>query len=472
MLTLPVGDLVEVVGGKLVYGSEDTVVNGLAIDSRDVHPGAAFVAFVGQQVDGHSFVAEALAAGARALLLTRLDEEIIHAVESARRPDSSVVVIDDPVAVLGRLAAHHRNRLGCPVVGITGSTGKTTTKDLLEGVLGRSRRVVATEGNRNNEIGLPLTVLAAGVETEVLVLEMAMRGSGQIAELCKIARPTMGLVTNVGETHMELLGSQEAIADAKSELVAAVDEDGVAFLNGDDAWAGLMASRTHARIVTYGMGEACDVRASDVFVETDGRPVFALATPVGSIRPKLAVPGRHNVYNAAAAAAVALEIGVELEEIEQGLCETTLSPMRMELFSTAAGVTVINDAYNASPSSMRAAVSALLDLRVSGLSVAVLGDMAELGSLSELAHFKLGEEVGRSGVDRLVTVGPKALRIAEGARAVGMKPRSVASFEDTSEAADYVSGLSRPGDAVLVKASRVMGLEAVVERLMGTDVQA
>jgi UDP-N-acetylmuramoyl-tripeptide--D-alanyl-D-alanine ligase len=355
------------------------------------------------------------------------------------------------------------------VVGVTGSTGKTTTKDLLAAVLSRVLRVVATQGNMNNEIGAPLTMMRAGVETEAVVVEMAMRGEGQIAELCAMARPTVGLVTNVGETHMELLGSREAIARAKGELVAAVSAGGAVFLNGDDAWSEQLAERSQAPVTTYGLGEGCDVRACDVIVDEEGRPSFALDTPVGRAEATLSVPGRHNAYNAAAAAAVALHLGVSLDDVVEGLREARLSPMRMESFTSADGVTVINDAYNASPTSMRAALAALVDISVSGRHVAVLGDMAELGSLTELAHFKLGEEVGRSDVDVLVTIGEKAEHIADGARTTGLDEAAIHRFGDAEDAAPFVHELVTPSDAVLVKASRVMGLERIVEGLMGTS---
>jgi UDP-N-acetylmuramoyl-tripeptide--D-alanyl-D-alanine ligase len=308
----------------------------------------------------------------------------------------------------------------------------------------------------------------AGAETEVVVVEMAMRGEGQIAHLCGMARPTVGLVTNVGETHIELLGSRDAIAEAKGELVRAVPEDGAVFLNGDDAWSERLRMSARAPVITYGLGEGVDVRACDIEVDQDGHPSFRLETSEGTITPKLAVPGRHNAYNAAAAAAVALYMGVSLEDIANGLASARISPMRMEAFTSAGGVTVINDAYNASPTSMRAALRALLDITVPGRRIAVLGDMAELGSLTELAHFELGEVVGRCGIDVLVTVGEKAARIADGARAGGFDPDRIHRLSAPEEAAALVSKIASSRDAVLVKASRVMGLETIVETLMGT----
>jgi UDP-N-acetylmuramoyl-tripeptide--D-alanyl-D-alanine ligase len=273
----------------------------------------------------------------------------------------------------------------------------------------------------------------------------------------------------VGETHMELLGSREAIAQAKGELVEAVPVEGAVFLNGDDAWSEGLAERSVASVTTYGLGEGCDVRACDVVVDEQGHPSFLLDTPDGEAPAAMSVPGRHNAYNAAAAAAVALHVGISLDDVVAGLGEACLSPMRMESFTSAAGVTVINDAYNASPTSMRAALVALVDVSVPGRHIAVLGDMAELGSLTELAHFKLGEEVGRSDVDVLITVGGKAGRIADGAHTTGLDEEAIHRFDDAERAAPFVEGLVTPSDAVLVKGSRVMGLERVVEGLMGTS---
>lgn len=463
MLTLSVAKLVEVVGGTLLSGDENTMVNGLAIDSRDVGPGAAFVAFGGENADGHDYIAPALAAGARAVLVTRDDEVIRETLLKSRRHDVALVLIEDSTRAVQDLGAYHRERLMCPVVGVTGSTGKTTTKDFLNAVLGRRMRVVATEGNMNNELGVPLTVMRAGADTGVLVVEMAMRGVGQIAHLAEIARPTAGLVTNVGVSHLEVLGSEEAIASAKGELVQVVPGNGRVFLNGDDAWSSTLAAGATAAVVRYGLNDECDVRATDIGLSETGTPIFTLHAREGSVEVELPIPGRHNVYNALAAAAVGLYLEVSLEDIALGLHEATFSAMRMEIFQSATHVTVINDAYNANPTSMRAALEALVDVPAEGRRVAVLGDMAELGSLTELAHFRMGEYVSELGLDALVTVGERAHRIADGALAAGMASSAVRPCVTPDEASEVLDDLLAPGDVVLVKASRVMGLERVVD---------
>lgn len=471
MLTLSVQTLLEVTGGELLAGPVSTMVNGLAIDSRSVHPGAAFVAFHGERADGHSYIGEALAEGARAVLATRDDEEVRAMFDSGARAESALVLVDDAQRAVEALGSWHRERLLCPVIGVTGSVGKTTTKDFLRSVLASAMSVVATAENRNNELGVPLTLMEAGVETEALVVEMAMRGAGQIAHLCEIARPTAGLVTNVGVSHVELLGSEAAIASAKGELVQAIPSTGRVFLNGDDGWTDVLSAASRAPVTRYGLGEHTDVTATDVTLAEDGTPTFTLVAGDRTAEVRLPVPGRHNVYNALAAASVGLFLGLELEVVVGGLENATFTKWRMESFVSAAGLTVVNDAYNANPTSMRAAISALGDIPTRGRRIAVLGDMAELGSLAELAHFQLGGEIAHASVDVLVTVGERARRIAEGAVAAGMDIDMVRPCVTAEEASEVLDDIAEPGDTVLVKASRVMGLESVVEGMIEPRVQ-
>ena len=470
MIAMQASVVARATGGKLVAGSRRALATSVAIDSREVRPGAAFIAFPGERVDGHAFAQEALSRGARVLVLTRDDPEAAAVVEADPRHELALVRVDDATAAVQALAMRHREHLTCPVIGVTGSSGKTTTKDLLRAVLATRLSVVATEGNRNNEIGVPLTLLEAGPATGAVVLEMAMRGHGQIARLCEIGRPTVGLVTNVGQTHIELLGSEQAIASAKAELVRAVPAAGRVFLNGDDEWSRMMEDVAEAPATYYGTAEGVDVRARDVETDPDGRPSFTLDTSSGSVAVALAFPGRHNAYNAAAAAAVGLHLGITLEEIGRGLSEARPSSMRMEVFESAGGVTVINDAYNANPTAMRAALRTLADVESGGRRVAVLGDMAELGSLSELAHFGLGEYAASLPIDRLVVVGEGAGRIADGAVRAGMAETSIVRCATSDEAAEAVGELLLPGDVVLLKASRIMGLERVVEGIINPHV--
>jgi UDP-N-acetylmuramoyl-tripeptide--D-alanyl-D-alanine ligase len=466
MVTMSVARLAELTGGTIVVGSGDAVFTGVGIDSRATPMGGAFFALTGGRTDGNEWVPAAMRAGARVAVVSRWDEEAADKVADAARGETAVVLVGDGAEALRSLAGAHRASLRCPVVAITGSTGKTSTKDFVAAALAGGRVVVATRGNRNNEVGVPLTLLEADRKTDVLVVEMGMRAEGEIATLCALARPTVGIVTNIGQTHIEVLGSEEAIARAKAELVACVPADGMVFLNGDDEASRALERRALAPVTWYGLSEGVDVRAVDISVDEVGRPTFTLVASGLSATTTLPVPGRHNAYNATAAAAVALYLGATLEEIASGLANAMTTDMRMQVFTAAGGVVVVNDAYNASPTSMRAAVATLIDIRARGRRVAVLGDMAELGSLTELAHFSLGEFVARSGIDTLVTVGDRARRIAEGAVAEGMDPSCVRPCAGVDEASEVLDDLLAPGDVVLVKASRCMELERIIEGIL------
>lgn len=467
MVTMSATRLAELTGGEVVYGPADAVFTGVEIDSRAVTAAQAFFALPGEHSDGHDWVGDAARAGARVAVVSHFDAGLAAGIGDFAL---AVVLVPDTAVALAALAKHHRSTLRCAVIGITGSTGKTSTKDFLVAALGSQRVVTATRGNRNNELGVPLTVLEAGPRTDVLIVEMGMRAEGQIEELCAIVRPTAGVVTNIGQSHMELLGSQDAIVRAKGELVGCVPVTGRAFLNGDDAWSRTLAQRTLAPVTWYGTSANADVRASDVETDDLGRPTLTLSAGGQEVRFALPLPGRHHAYTAAAAAAVALYLGVTLDEIVDGLRHVVTTGMRMEFFTAANGVTVVNDAYNANPTSMRAAITALADIRAGGSRVAVLGDMMELGSLTELAHFQLGETVATSGIDALVTVGRCAQRIAEGALAHGMSAARVRSCATVDEASEVLDDLLAAGDVVLVKASRSMGLERIVEGILAPHV--
>lgn len=466
MLTLPVETIVSETGGELVTGSSSKVAAGVCIDSRTLTPGCAFVAIRGDRVDGNDFALDALRNGSRVLLVSHDRGQLTDLVHAASMREAVVIRVQDGVEALQALATYHRSRLHCGVLGVTGSTGKTTTKEFVDAVLSTTFNVISTQGNNNNEIGVPLTVLKADAGTDVLVIEMGMRGEGQIARLCEIARPTLGLVTNVGVSHIELLGTQDAVAQAKGELIRALPANGAAFLNGDDAFSERIAQGSAAPVVLYGLSEGCTVRAAEIELDSESRASFDLVVSGGCERIRVPVPGRHNVYNALAAAAVGIRLGVPLDRIAEGVASATLPAMRMQVFGTACGVTVVNDAYNANPVSMKAALETLASMQTPGRRVAVLGDMAELGSLSELAHFRIGEQVAALGLDLLLTVGERAVRIAAGAKAAGMSPQKVRTFEDAAEAADSLAALIRPDDTVLVKASRVMGLETVIDEIV------
>lgn len=457
-----------VTGGMLEPANSGVVAKGVAIDSREVVAGGVFIAFPGDHFDGHDFLGEAIDHGARVLVVASERAEGLAVLDAAVRRGIAVIRVPDGKRALQQLAAWHRERTGATVIGVTGSSGKTTTKDLLLAVLSISMRVVATERNLNNEIGVPLTILRADSDTDAIVCEMGMRGAGQITDLTDIAAPDLGLITNVGTSHIELLGTRDAIAEAKGELAVALPADGALFLNGDDAYSGTIAGKTAAKVVTYGLSADADVRAENIELDEMSLPSFDLITEGGRVceRVALTLSGRHNVYNALAAAAVGLHLGVSPADVVRGLAEATVTGMRMEVFESARGIVVVNDAYNANPSSMRAALDTLASMAARNRRIAVLGDMAELGSLTELAHFELGGRVAELGIDVLVTVGERAKRIAEGATAGGMDTACVRPCVRAEEASEVLDDLLETGDVVLVKASRVMALERVVEGIV------
>jgi UDP-N-acetylmuramoyl-tripeptide--D-alanyl-D-alanine ligase len=463
MIPLTLGEIAALAAGAVAPGCDpSTLVAGpAAADSRRVTPGGLFVAVVGARVDGHDFVGQAVAAGAAAVL-------------AARPVDAPAVLVDDTVLGLGRLARGYRARLGADVVGITGSSGETSTKDLLAAVLSTAAPTIAPEGSFNTEVGVPLTVLRADQSTRFLVLEMSARGVGHIAYLCEVAPPRIGVVLNVGAAHLGEFGSREVVAQAKGELVEALpgaDDGGVAVLNADDPLVTAMRPRTRARVVTFGLSADADVRATDVALDTVARPRFRLHAAGAQADVALGVHGAHHVSNALAVAAVALELGLSLDAVARALGGArSASRWRMEVHERADGVTVVNDAYNANPESMRAAIGALVAMRhraaQGGRCWAVLGEMAELGEQSQAAHREVGAAVAQAGVDKLVAVGAAARGIAEGAAAQGFSSSDIFCVADVDAAIEVLTN-ARAGDVVLVKASRAAALERVAQLLLG-----
>jgi UDP-N-acetylmuramoyl-tripeptide--D-alanyl-D-alanine ligase len=458
MIALSLEEVADVVGGELL--SEDTadrVVDRVTIDSRDAGPGALFVALPGSRTDGHRFVDAAVAAGAAGALVSSDHVDDIAA-------DVPAVVVDDPADALLALGVWVRDTIDPLVIGVTGSNGKTTTKDLIAAA-GAGKRLVANRGSFNNELGVPLTCCRVEPGTEVLVCELGMRGAGQIAELTGLLRPTIGVVTSIAAVHLELLGSLDAIADAKAELVEGLPPDGVAVLSADDPRVAAMAGRTPARVVTFGQSPAADWRARDVVLDDDARATFTLVSPAGETAVRVPVPGLHNVGNALAALAATVEAGVDLADAVAGLEQATVSPWRLQL-ERIDDIRVLNDAYNANPTSTIAALRTLAHLPTHGRRLAVLGTMAEIGETSESEHRRVGAAVADLGIDGLIVVGTEAAAIRVGADAVdpdGAGRRW--AVDDVTGAAALLASKVRGGDVVLVKASRSAALEGVVTQL-------
>ncbi|MGW2355175.1 UDP-N-acetylmuramoyl-tripeptide--D-alanyl-D-alanine ligase [Actinacidiphila glaucinigra] len=465
MIPLTLAEVAHAVGGSTHDIPDQTlpVTGSVEIDSRKVTPGGLFVAFQGERVDGHDYAKQAVASGAVAVL-------------AARPVGVPAIVVDDVQLALGALAAHVIERLGATLVALTGSAGKTSTKDLAAQVLKRLAPTVWTPGSLNNEIGLPLTALRADASTRHLVLEMGARGIGHIRYLTELTPPRIGVVLNVGTAHIGEFGGREQIARAKGELVEALPEaaeGGVAVLNADDPLVRAMSSRTAARVVLFGESADADVRAENVRLNDRGQAVFTLTTPTGCSEVTLRLYGEHHVSNALAAAAVARELGMPVEEIATALSEAgTLSRWRMEVVERPDGVTVVNDAYNANPESMRAALRALAAMGRAaeargGRTWAVLGEMAELGGEALAEHDAVGRLAVRLNVSKLVAVGGQAAAwVQMGAYNEGSWGEESVHVSDAEAAIDLLRSELRPGDVVLVKASRAVGLERVALALL------
>ena len=471
MIEISVRELVDATGAHLLAGSPERLCRGCAIDSRQVGPDGIFVAFPGERVDGNAFARPAIEAGAGCVVLTREPEPA--AIELARARGCALVAAAEPTEFLLSLAAWYRGRLCATVVGITGSIGKTTTKDLLAGLLAQRYRVHATRGNLNNQIGLPLTLLSAPADAEVLVLEMGMNHPGEIDRLSRCARPDIAVITKIGTSHIGMLGGRAAIARAKSEIMDGMPEGGVLVLSGDDDFTPLIADEALLRRglvpLICGRGADADVRASDVALDEEGRPSFSLSLPgeepVAATLPCL---GAQSVANAVLAAGVAHELGLAAPEIQAGLAAAHLTGRRQEVRRAACGARVIDDSYNASPESMAAALDLLAQLPCAGRRVAVLGEMGELGEEAPFFHGLVGAYAAARRPDLLVCVGGDDARtMAAAARTMGL-PEARVLVEPSTDA--LISGavgrdLLGADDVALVKGSRFVGLDRFVEEV-------
>ena len=461
MIAMTLSEAADLLGGQLFDPSEaDPLLTGAAADSRRLQPGQLYVAIVGERVDGHQFAAQAMAAGAAGVL--------------GERPTGvPTIVVDDPVEALGALARAVIDRTpGLDVVAVTGSSGKTSTKDLIAQVVAARGPVVATVGSFNTEVGLPLTVLQADDQTRTLVLEMGARGIGHIAYLCGIAPPLVGVLLNVGSAHLGEFGGREAIAAAKSEIITDLPATGTAVLYADDPIVAGLAAVTDAQVVTFGEHPGAGVRITDLHLDALARASFTLHHDGQQAPVSLQVHGEHQAVNAAAAAAVGLALGMTLDDVAAGLSAATAqSALRMDVQTAASGVIVVNDAYNANPESMRAALKSLAAMgRASGgRTYAVLGEMLELGEDSLQEHDAIGRLAVRLNIGKTVAVGQGAKAIELGASHEGSWNEEAVWVPDVEAAIDMLRQELRPGDIVLVKASRGVALERVAEALLAEE---
>lgn len=457
MTPLTAAEVANITAGRVMAGDEQTIVTGLTIDSRAVKNGHLFVAFEGASVDGHRFVTQALTQGASAAVITHPVE-----LEGTSMAEKAVIMVPDALSAVQKLAVHERSTFSGPVIGVTGSNGKTTTKDMIRTVFSTGGACLATEGNLNTELGLPLTVLRREGTEQSMVLEMGMRGLGQIADLCRIAKPTAGIITNIGQSHLELLGSQERIAQAKGELLEALPADGIAALTYGDPWLFKIAHRCQGRVLWYGLDSAADAYATDLKPTASGT-AFVAHILGQQVSVELPTRGQHNVVNAMGALLLGAVHDLNLSAMADSLRELPASVGRLRVVQARGDRVVIDDCYNASPLSMKASLRVLLEQAEGGQTVAILGDMFELGSYEQKGHDEVGEFCAEVGIGRVITVGERAKRIAEGA--IRAMHRDVHSFARKEDLLQILEEVVPRNSTVLVKASRGMALEDIVAAL-------
>lgn len=448
---LSLNQLAEFAGVVRQNGLGERLVTNLSTDSRTLHPGDLFVALRGDNFDGHKFIGQAMERGAAGAIVEKN-------WTGKPAPDFSLLRVDDTLAAYQQIAGAYRRSLGLKVVAITGSNGKTSTKDFTASVLSRRFRVTKTDGNFNNHVGLPQTMLRASGSDEVAVWEIGMNHPGEIAPLAALARADLAIVTNVGVAHIEFMGSREAIAQEKGELAASLGPNGILLLNSGDEFAETIARRTSAKVIFAGLENGA-VRADEI-VQTASGAEFSILEGAHRCHAVLPVPGLHMVQNALFAIGAGRALGVSLEDCAAGLASAPLSQARLQL-KHLHGLQFIDDSYNANPESTKAALLTLKELETGGQRIAILGHMAELGAESERGHREVGEAAASLGIDRLIAFGPGSAPIAGAAAAAGLTNSSV--VESPEQVADLLVRLARPGDLVLVKGSRAARTERVLE---------
>jgi len=457
METLTCQEILQAVNGTLLSGDINTVFGNVCTDSRSVKEGDIFVPLVGEKFDGHDYILSSLEKGALGSL-TQKDTEISS--------DRVLIKVPDTLKALRDLAAYYRQKFSIPFVGITGSVGKTSTKEMVASVLQRVFKVHKTQGNFNNEIGVPLTVFGLDRSHEACVVEMGMSGFGEISRLTSIVKPDIAIITNIGLSHIEKLGSKNNILKAKMEILEGLNEKGLVILNGDDSLLYGLKGLLNFRTVFYGLDEGMDYHGYNVVSLGEQGSTFNINIGNREYTVKIPVPGLHNIYNALAGIAAGIELGISPDEIIKGIGDFSPGKMRLNIIKHN-GLKIINDVYNASPQSMEAAIDVLKDISEGGRTIAVLGDMLELGEISKKAHFDVGKYAVTKGIDFVAAVGEYRNNIADGAVDAGAGKDNVFVFKNNTEAASFLKEFVKPGDVLLVKGSRGMKMEEIVNMLTG-----
>lgn len=456
MECLTLGEILTAVNGTLLGEFHDlnVTVDRVETDSRTIHPGALFIPLVGERFDGHAYINSALEAGAVGCFTARERDSYL--------PGKFYIKVASPLRALRDLAAYYRTKFSIPLIGITGSVGKTTTKDMVAAVLGMKYKVLKTEGNLNSREGMPLTLLKLNSSHEIAVIEMGMSQAGEIDYLSSVAKPDVAVITNIGDAHIENLGSRENILKAKCEMFSHLKPGGAAVLNADDELLSALKGTLPFETVLYGSTQQADYRAKDICSNEGGSIRCTAVTPQGEYLMEIPALGQHMIYPAMTAAAVAERFGLTAEEIVEGILQFEPTKMRMNVLRRGQSITILNDTYNANPQSMRAAIGVLGDSK-SSFKMAVLGDMFELGSLAPALHSGVGEYLGKAGIDCLVAVGALSEHMANAAQKAGVP--MVFHCPDKGEAIAVLKDNVKPDSTILVKASRGMAMEELVDYL-------
>jgi UDP-N-acetylmuramoyl-tripeptide--D-alanyl-D-alanine ligase len=463
-MTFSIDEVLKATGGVLLQGKGNTSFQGISTDSRTIIEGELFIALRGPHFDGHHFAQEALKKRAGGVVI---EKDKVGDIRWNGYKSRAVIVVKDTLRALGDLARERRRKYQTPVVGLTGSNGKTTTKDMISGCLETTFPILKTEANFNNLIGLPLTLLRLTEKERMVVLEMGMNVPGEIRRLTEIAEPDVGLITNIEKVHLEGMGSLERIKEEKGELFRRMRKDGTILVNQDDPRVIELANEFPGQKITFGIEHPSDVMAKEIRLRGTEGTSFTLLMEGETTEIALRLLGRHFVSNALSAVAIASLFGIELEKAKNALEHFQPSPMRMGMVRLKEGVTLVNDAYNANPKSMALALEILSEMKGKGRAVAVLGDMLEMGDFSVEVHQMLGERVGELSIDFLLALGEEAPVVVESAIRHGLDPKKARVVESHSEAVSILRQEIRNGDWILVKGSRRMGMEKIVEGLMG-----
>jgi len=458
-------ELIKAVSGKIIQGNQDCLINRISIDSRTLIPGDLFFAITGPNFDGHDFIIEAFRKGAVGTVVCKNTNTLLQNEQIDK--NKIIIEVKDTLSALQDWSKHYKDKFKTFNICVTGSNGKTTTKEIIAHILSQEFPLLKTSGNYNNEIGIPLTLLQLNKSHKILVAEMGMRGLGEIKTLTNFIPPDLAVITNIGEAHIGLLGSKDNIFKAKSELLQSLDKDGIAIINRDDPYfLKTLEIVKDKKVYTFGIENRSDIMARNIRMVSDKGMRFSLEVQNSKSR-EIYFPllGRHNIYNAIAASAVAFALGIELDLIERGLSSFKQLDLHMQLSNFYNDIKILNDSYNASPLSVKSALETLAEAAQNNRKIAILGDMLELGEKTDFYHREIGKEVAKLSIDTLITVGQGGKIIAQSSKEEGMAEKRVFSFEKNEKInlAKKLLSLTKPGDFILLKGSREMKMEEILE---------